>query len=104
MKTSINNLESAEQEIVVVLTPQDMEPYLKAAAQEISKDTNIKGFRKGKIPYDILEKHIGKEALWNQASVGAIEESYQKAFARTGREARRSAAGGYYQACCGERC
>ena len=31
-----------------------------------------------------MEKHIGKEALWNQASVGAIEESYQKALQEQG--------------------
>ena len=79
MKTTVNNLESAEKEIVVTLTPQDMEPYLKTAAQELSKNTSIKGFRKGKVPYNILEQHIGKEALWHQASVDAIEESYPKA-------------------------
>lgn len=79
MKTAVNNLESTEKEIVVTLTPQDMKPYLQDTAQEISKDTTIKGFRKGKVPYDVLEQHIGKEALWHQASVRAIEESYKKA-------------------------
>lgn len=84
MKTTVNNLESAEKEIVVTLTPQDMKPYLKTTAQELAKDAAIKGFRKGKVPYNILEQHIGKEALWNQASVGAIEESYQKALQEQG--------------------
>ena len=84
MKTTVNNLESAEKEIVVTLTPQDMQPYLKSTAQELAKNTTIKGFRKGKIPYNILEQHIGKEALWNQASVDAIEDSYQKAIQEQG--------------------
>ena len=59
MKTTVNNLESVEKEIIVTLTPQDMRPYLKTTAQEIAKDTTIKGFRKGKVPYNILEQHIG---------------------------------------------
>ena len=78
MKTTVNNLESVEKEVLVVLTLQDMQPYLTSTAQDLGKKADIKGFRKGKVPYDVLEQHIGKEALWNQASVQAIEESYVK--------------------------
>ncbi len=39
---------------------------LKKAARRVSKEVRIPGFRPGKVPYNIVEKSVGREALvWN---------------------------------------
>ncbi len=39
---------------------------------------NIKGFRPGKAPREIVENTVGKEKLWEEAAKTAIKESYPK--------------------------
>ena len=79
MKVQVSQTEQHEKELLVSLSVEDMKPYLKGVANKMSKNVAIKGFRKGNVPYDVLEKHIGKDQMWNEASMDAIEDSYKKA-------------------------
>ncbi|MGI6119753.1 MAG: trigger factor, partial [Desulfosporosinus sp.] len=54
------------------------------AAKNISKKVNIPGFRKGKAPRRIVELHVGKEALYNDALDPLIGVAYAKAVTESG--------------------
>ena len=79
MNITIQDHEKNQKKLLISLSPEDMKPYLQSAAQARGKNITIKGFRKGAAPYDVLEKSIGKEALWHEASADAIEQSYGEA-------------------------
>lgn len=79
MNITINDIEKSQKELLFSLTPEDMKPYVEEAAQRLGKDLKVKGFRDGKVPTSVVLQAFGKEALWNEASADAIEESYAKA-------------------------
>jgi trigger factor len=51
------------------------------AIAKINKQVNIPGFRKGKAPRNILENHVGKEAVKQEAFEILANECYTKALA-----------------------
>lgn len=79
MNITINDIEKSQKELLFSLTPEDMKPYVEAASQRLGKDLKVKGFRDGKVPASVVVQAFGKEAIWNEASADAIEESYAKA-------------------------
>lgn len=72
MDVNVKRLPKAEVEITIELKPEEFKKDVNAAAEQISKDVNIPGFRSGKVPYDVLEKHVGKELIMNHAMDLAI--------------------------------
>jgi trigger factor len=79
MNITINDIEKSQKELLFSLSPEDMKPYVDEAAERLGKDLKVKGFRDGKVPTSVVVQAFGKEALWNEASADAIEESYAKA-------------------------
>ena len=43
------------------------------------KDAKIDGFRKGKVPREIYEKHFGKESLWLDSADNVLQQAYIQA-------------------------
>ena len=79
MNLTINDIEKSQKKLLFSLTPDDMQPYVEMAAERLGKDLKVKGFRDGKVPTSVVTQAFGKEALWNEASADAIEDSYAKA-------------------------
>lgn len=57
----------------------DVEKATEPAFQELVKDAKVPGFRQGKVPRNIFEKHYGKEMLINRASVLVMNDCYKQA-------------------------
>lgn len=60
----------------------DGEAWTKALDQAFSKKqktAKVDGFRKGKVPRDIYEKHFGKESLFIDAADFVLQDAYVKA-------------------------
>ena len=60
----------------------DGEAWTKALDQAFSKKqktARVDGFRKGKVPRDIYEKHFGKESLFIDAADFVLQDAYVKA-------------------------
>ena len=53
-----------------------VEKQMRQTARKIGRDAAIPGFRKGKVPYPVLVKRIGREALRTEA----VEDMLQKVF------------------------
>jgi len=74
MNIKKNNLPKSELEIVVTVEVQELKPYLDKAIKKISQETNIPGFRKGHVPYDILKKNVGEASIYEEAAYDAVNK------------------------------
>ncbi len=79
MKVLNNFIENREALITVELEPAEVEKSLKKSYEKIVKKTEVPGFRKGKAPRSVLEKHIGEDKLLEDALNSLIPETYENA-------------------------
>ncbi|MCX7771060.1 MAG: trigger factor [Proteobacteria bacterium] len=76
MKVNIEDLSSVKKKIVVNFPKETVEGELKKELLKIQKTAEIKGFRKGKAPYSIVEKIYMPEAMRRYAE-RIIKESLE---------------------------
>ncbi len=72
METNVKKLPKAEVEITVTFSEDEFKRDMEEAAKVLSKEVKIDGFRSGKIPYDVLVEHVGKDMVLNHALDTAI--------------------------------
>ena len=63
MKFKKSNTDKSEIKVVVSFEDKEIQSYTQYAAKELGKTVDIKGFRKGHIPVDIIEEKYGKDML-----------------------------------------
>lgn len=83
------NAERIEKNTVLLEIEVDVERFSQAvdnAYRKLVKSVNIPGFRKGKTPRAIFERHVGKSALIEEAMDFLIPEAYFQAVKDTGIE------------------
>jgi len=84
MRTTTTTLENNRVKLVVEVDEPEMDKAIDAAAAKLSKQVSIKGFRKGKVPKNVLMAHIGgPSALRSEAIRDAIPDFYAHAVADT---------------------
>lgn len=66
-------------EIVIKIDGEVWVKALDNAFKKKQKDAKVDGFRKGKVPRDIYEKHFGKESLFIDAADSVLQDAYMKA-------------------------
>jgi len=76
VKVLNNKIENREALLTVELEPAEVEKSLKKSYEKIVKRTEVPGFRKGKAPRSVLEKHIGEDKLLEDALNSLIPEAY----------------------------
>lgn len=79
MKTSFKKLPKSKIELLIELSGQEIADYLKKTLKDLSEDLEIKGFRKGKAPEEIVRKNLGEEKILTESLDIAIKKSYLKA-------------------------
>lgn len=79
MKFILKKLEKSEIEFEIEATKEEFEPYIDKALFNLSKNIEIEGFRKGKVPKNLVIEKIGKEKLLFEAAESAIGDFYVKA-------------------------
>lgn len=79
MKVTREDLSKTEVKLTVEMTVDEMKPYVDAAAKRVAKEVEVKGFRKGKAPYEVLVQQIGEQALYQEAFNDVVEDTYIKA-------------------------
>jgi len=66
--------------ILTVTVPTDeLKPFLEEAAQKVSKERKIKGFRPGKAPYEEVVKEVGDMAVHEAALNTIVRKTFVKA-------------------------
>ena len=79
MKVTKDKIEGSQAFLTVEMEPAEVEDSLEEAYQRLVKKTNVPGFRKGKAPRVMLERHIGRESLLEDALNTLIPRAYEDA-------------------------
>jgi trigger factor len=84
MHATSTTLENNHVKLVVEVDEPEMADAIDAAALKLSQQVSIKGFRKGKVPKNVLMAHLGgPSALRNEAIRDSIPDFYAHAVADT---------------------
>jgi trigger factor len=78
MEFTIKKLPESQLETEIKIPSSEFQSFIDKALFQLGQDLEIKGFRKGKIPKEILEKRLGQERILKEAGESAIRESYLK--------------------------
>ena len=66
-------------EVVIKIDGEAWSKALDQVFKKKQKTAKVDGFRKGKVPRDIYEKHFGKESLFIDAADSVLQDAYTKA-------------------------
>ncbi|MGE5545106.1 MAG: trigger factor, partial [Bacillota bacterium] len=83
MKTKLERMERNEVALEIEVDADRLEQAMQKAYRKIVTKVSIPGFRKGKVPRQILEAYLGKEALFEDALEEVVPEAYEKAVKET---------------------
>lgn len=75
MRHNLKKLNNNQVKAIVELDREDLQSYLNKAEDILGSGLEIKGFRKGKAPKDMLKKHLDQEKVRALALEIAVEES-----------------------------
>ena len=75
MKSNLVKLSKNQVKAIVDLDQKDLQKYLGKAEDVLSREVEIKGFRRGKAPKDLIKKHIGQGGIRSLALEIAVEQS-----------------------------
>ena len=79
MKVSSEPIENSQVSLNVEMEANEVEEYLGKAYNHLVSKYKVPGFRKGKTPRTVLERHIGKDTLLQEALEQLIPDACQKA-------------------------
>lgn len=79
MDIKIEDVDKTKKTLTVTIPVEEMENYLSEAANNLSEEMDIKGFRPGNAPKEVVENSVGKEKFWQEAARIAVEETYPEA-------------------------
>ncbi len=84
MRATVSNLENNHVKLVVELDDAEMSDAIDKAARTLSTQVSVKGFRKGKVPKNVLIAHIGgADVLRSEAIRESMPDFYARAIADT---------------------
>lgn len=81
MKSELKKHNDGQAELTVELTKDDLKKYVDEAENEIGRDLQVDGFRKGKVPKDLLKKHADLNQIRELALQVALRDSLDKTIA-----------------------
>ena len=75
----IEELEKNQVKLSFVVPADEAVPYLQEAAERISKQTAIPGFRAGKAGYDVVKQRVGEMKILEDALESIVRKSFVSA-------------------------
>lgn len=74
---TIDKLSPTQISITVRIAWPEIEPTLPKAAEKISNEISIEGFRKGKAPYNVVKQAVGEFKILEEAARMCIQKHYE---------------------------
>lgn len=78
MQTAVEKLEGLERRLTVNIAKEQVNDAFQKRLQEVAKTANIRGFRPGKVPANVLEKQYGK-SICSDVAGELMNESFEPA-------------------------
>ena len=82
----VEKLEKNMAKLTIEVPAEELEKALQKAYEKQRKNLNVPGFRKGKVPRQMIEKMYGPEIFYNDAADALLPEAYSKAYDEAGLE------------------
>jgi trigger factor len=79
MKVTREKEENCQVFLNIELEPAEMQTELDLAYHRLAQKAEVPGFRKGKAPREVLERHIGKDKVLEEALGNLLPQAYEKA-------------------------
>ena len=80
MKTSVKNLSDTKVVLTITVTPDELKAAELVALTKIAKDIKVPGFRKGKVPANVVAKHADPQLVGQQTLEDALSKAVADAF------------------------
>lgn len=82
MKTEVKKLEGNHVEMTVEIEEAEVAKAIKKAYKKVANQVKIPGFRKGKVPPEIIDVKVGKEVVLQEALDELLNSTYFEAVAQ----------------------
>ncbi len=79
MPHTTKQLPQSQIELTITVPKESLTTHLHNAANRLSERGAVKGFRPGKVPYDIMVRHVGEMAILQEALEDIVKESFYEA-------------------------
>jgi trigger factor len=87
VRSTVEPVEPTKVKINVVVGPDELGPAIERTARRLGREVKVPGFRKGKVPRQVLEARIGRDTLIAEAiEHEAVPEFYARAVEEHGVE------------------
>jgi trigger factor len=79
MKTTITELPESRVRVEAAVPPDEVSKRVERAARSLAGEMRLPGFRKGKVPAELVIQRVGREAVVEQALRDSLPEWYERA-------------------------
>jgi len=82
MKTTSEKIENCQVALNIEMEEEETLKYMGIAIEHLARKVTLPGFRKGKAPRALVEQHVGKEAILQEALEHLVSEAYEEALVK----------------------
>ncbi len=79
MKSAVENLSPTRVRISIDVDFKELEPHVTVAYDTLAQQVSIPGFRKGKVPRQLIDQRVGRGTVLNEAINSALPDFYTQA-------------------------
>src|SRR5256885_6592736 len=84
METTVKELPDSRVRVDVDVDPKDVEGSIARTAQQLGQDMKLPGFRKGKVPPEMVVQRLGRQTVLTQALESSLGDWYERAMVESG--------------------
>src|SRR5207245_2528237 len=84
MKVEVRKEAPSRAVLEVELPPEAVSQGMERALEQLNRRVEIRGFRRGKAPKTLLERYVGKDAIYEEAVKLLVPDAYSQAIQQAG--------------------
>jgi trigger factor len=79
VKTTVEKLSPTRVKLSISVTPDELKPSIAHAYEHLAEQVTIAGFRKGKVPPQLIDQRVGREEVLNHAVNDGLDKFFRQA-------------------------